>query len=244
MRVTRSPLGAAASSRRRSAVEPTSRPARSRQWSHLPEAKTRASEDTRFLSPVRAAPTPSSPTRDPRRRATSVICEPAQASATPKGGLSPGAFHRRRASSRSLPHRSRSLPDESGSNAGNALVTLRPLPLHRGPMTGLPSAPGLDAIGSSTLASFFPRGTAAPRQLLRSESRASCSATFEAQSTRHAGLCKKKKRDKASFFLPNSPTAFPHPSPQARARPIHRFSPAFGRSSPSTEGAHNRYHFD
>lgn len=71
----------------RSAVEPTSRSARSRQRSNPLEASTHASEDTLVLSPVRATPTPSSPTRDPRRRATSVICEPIQASAAPKGSL-------------------------------------------------------------------------------------------------------------------------------------------------------------
>lgn len=85
------------------------------------------------------------------------------ACATPKGSLSPGAFHHRRASSRSLPHRPSLLTDESMSETSNAIMTSRSRPLRRGPMTGLPSVPGLDTLGSSALASFFPRDIAASR---------------------------------------------------------------------------------
>lgn len=157
------PLFCACAQSNRSAVEPTSQPARSRQRSNPLEASTHASKDALVLSPVWATPTPSSPTRDPRRRATSVICEPIQASAPPKRSLSPGAFHYRRASSRSLPHRPPLLTDESMSETGNAIMTSRSRPLLRGPMTGLPSVPGLDTLGSSALASFFPRDIAASR---------------------------------------------------------------------------------
>jgi len=127
MRATRSPRGAAASSppalARTRTGAPSNRPrgqlARA-SGATLPRRSAHASGDARFFSPVRATPTPSSPTRDPRRRATSVICEPIQASATPKGGLSPGAFPCRRVSSRSLPHRPRPLTDESMSGTSNA----------------------------------------------------------------------------------------------------------------------------
>lgn len=154
----------------RSAVEPTSRPARSRQRSNPREAS--------FTHPkTRSSSPPFGRLRHPRHRP--VILGGGQPPSSASRSRLPlprkAACHRVPSTTDVLPagafHTAPVSPtDESMSDTSNAIMTSRSRPLHRGPMTGLPSVPGLDVplprsgrLGSSALASFVPWDIAASR---------------------------------------------------------------------------------